>query len=476
MYMDCITEIAKKQEEENIELSEILKTLGYNGDEIEDTVEQTSEKIKNIPILSKEQLNIKRKSNTTLDIVGKTIENIYIVGIVRTEMKSSKNIEVYYKCKCVECGCYFIKTKSALNRQYTHKTNFCPKCNNTFHDGFVKNLIGNRFGKLTVIRSLKSPNSNILWLCKCDCGNYCVKNGRYLRIKSILSCGCYGRKQSVLNGKKLTKKEGDVVNNWKLVKLIQDDYSDRRNRKKVIWEVECTCGCHEKRVLSLSQMRTHVCKKQAKEARLFLKNKKETLEISPVPENIKDLTGKIFSELKVLGFSCIIREKTYWVCECLLCGNKKVIKGDSLLSGATKSCGCVQSFGELEINKFLKKHNIQFETQVWFPDCRDINPLRFDFKIYYPNSDKWFLLEFQGTQHFYPSSFGKDQSQKEKEKNFKDLQKKDKIKRQYCKDNNIELFYLFFYDCDSKRNNIPKKLGEKLGIKLSDDELNESTN
>ena len=56
----------------------------------------------------------------------------------------------------------------------------------------MRNLIGNRFGKLTVVsQNGKNKHGNILWLCKCDCGNeHTVPSGKLIQGKSK-SCGCY---------------------------------------------------------------------------------------------------------------------------------------------------------------------------------------------------------------------------------------------------------------------------------------------
>lgn len=51
-----------------------------------------------------------------------------------------------------------------------------------------------------------------------------------------------------------------------------------------------------------------------------------------------DLLGQRFEKLRVIGREPG-RDAAYWLCECD-CGRTKVIKGASLSSGATKSCGC----------------------------------------------------------------------------------------------------------------------------------------
>lgn len=54
-----------------------------------------------------------------------------------------------------------------------------------------KDLTGQRFGRLIVVKELvERRNSQIYWLCKCDCGNECEVNGGALRTGSTKSCGC----------------------------------------------------------------------------------------------------------------------------------------------------------------------------------------------------------------------------------------------------------------------------------------------
>ncbi len=55
----------------------------------------------------------------------------------------------------------------------------------------VKDITGQRFGRLVVIEFVKTENKNAYWLFKCDCGIEKIGLGRSLRDKSVVSCGCY---------------------------------------------------------------------------------------------------------------------------------------------------------------------------------------------------------------------------------------------------------------------------------------------
>lgn len=55
----------------------------------------------------------------------------------------------------------------------------------------MKNEIGNRYGKLVVVKFDHTNKSrNAYWLCACDCGFSTVVNGAFLRSGHTQSCGC----------------------------------------------------------------------------------------------------------------------------------------------------------------------------------------------------------------------------------------------------------------------------------------------
>lgn len=56
-----------------------------------------------------------------------------------------------------------------------------------------------------------------------------------------------------------------------------------------------------------------------------------------------DFTGRRFGRLTVLCADNGNRQRNMWLCQCD-CGNKKSVRGDHLISGATKSCGCYNRY------------------------------------------------------------------------------------------------------------------------------------
>ena len=93
------------------------------------------------------------------------------------------------------------------------------------------------------------------------------------------------------------------------------------------------------------------------------------------------------------------------------------------------------SFGERFVADFLKEHGINFKQQRTFKDCRDINPLPFDF--YLPDYN--LCIEYDGKQHYKPIGyFGGEEG-------FVSRIKHDQMKTEYCEKNNIGLLRLPYY-------------------------------
>ena len=56
---------------------------------------------------------------------------------------------------------------------------------------------------------------------------------------------------------------------------------------------------------------------------------------------MEDLTGKVFGKLTVLELAEWKSGTSYWLCRCE-CGNETKVRYAYLISGHTKSCGCLQ--------------------------------------------------------------------------------------------------------------------------------------
>lgn len=127
-----------------------------------------------------------------------------------------------------------------------------------------------------------------------------------------------------------------------------------------------------------------------------------------------------------------------WECKCD-CGNICYVASSLLISGNTVSCGCLKSKGENRIEQVLQELCIDFDREKTFSDCK--NPktntlLRFDF--YLPDYN--ICIEYDGEQHFKYRETGWNTKEY-----LKEVQYRDKIKDEYCKNNN-KLIRISFLD------------------------------
>lgn len=102
---------------------------------------------------------------------------------------------------------------------------------------------------------------------------------------------------------------------------------------------------------------------------------------------------------------------------------------------------CNESKGERKIRLWLEENNINFEPQHKFDDCKNILPLPFDF--YLPDYNT--CIEYNGLQHYkIVTYFGGNDG-------FKQRQINDKLKMEYCNNNNIPLLIIKYNDNILKR-------------------------
>ena len=144
-----------------------------------------------------------------------------------------------------------------------------------------------------------------------------------------------------------------------------------------------------------------------------------------------------------------------------ICPNHKIIGIQSMTKGNMNReniIGCPHcldnkkykfSKGEKKIAEILNSINIQNIRQFTFDNCRDINLLPFDF--YLPIENK--CIEFDGRHHFEPVTFN-GISKEEAIINHKNTIKHDKIKNEFCKNNNIELLRIPYYEYNLIENKI----------------------
>lgn len=150
--------------------------------------------------------------------------------VVDGPTRTTSDGDRYWLCEC-ECGTRREVRGSSLRKNKS----FSCGCYKKQKLSERTNLIGQKFDKLTVIaKSLNSTYGNIIWKCKCDCGNEVERSTTYLHRKNFKhSCGC----AMVEHLKK------DITNQrfGKLV-VIQELNERHPNNNKLLWLCRCDCG------------------------------------------------------------------------------------------------------------------------------------------------------------------------------------------------------------------------------------------
>jgi hypothetical protein len=62
---------------------------------------------------------------------------------------------------------------------------------------WIRNLVGKKFGRLTVVSQLPSSGHGTRWLCRCECLEEKIVTGPALLNGDTRSCGCLQREQAV---------------------------------------------------------------------------------------------------------------------------------------------------------------------------------------------------------------------------------------------------------------------------------------
>lgn len=220
---------------------------------------------------------------------------------------------------------------------------------------------GKRFGKLVVIAPVERPAQNktgTFVRCKCDCGNDYICNKRSLIVGDAKSCGCSTHPFDDLTGQRIGKllvlSRAENINNvihWNCLCDCGNQVTRSSHYLKGTTQKEKSCGC-----------------------------------IKGTPPNFVDLTGQRFGKLVVIEQADSVNSvggqtKVCWRCKCD-CGNTTIVKGNSLKTGMTRSCGCLKNdeeflnsqFGDLSGMHFgdltvINRVSSDSEKRIWLCQC-----------------------------------------------------------------------------------------------------------
>lgn len=145
-----------------------------------------------------------------------------------------------------------------------------------------------------------------------------------------------------------------------------------------------------------------------------------------------NLVGKRYGRLVVEEFLYSNDKKqSVWRCKCD-CGNYTTSTTNQLNFGRKSSCGCIKSKGEQKIIQLLQDNNIAFECQKTFDTC--IFPVSNRPALFDFYVDNKYIIEYDGEQHYIATNQGWNTSE-----HLEKIQERDQYKNEWCKKNNIPL-------------------------------------
>lgn len=126
--------------------------------------------------------------------------------------------------------------------------------------GDMPNLVGQKFFRLTVISfdSIDKKSGNALWNCKCDCGNERLASTGNLNSGRSKSCGCYKREIDRKVGKKnIGCKNGQWKGGITLENVMLRTTDTYRNLRKFVLKRDYfrCCICHSTKKLNMHHIR-----------------------------------------------------------------------------------------------------------------------------------------------------------------------------------------------------------------------------
>ena len=127
------------------------------------------------------------------------------VLVIKEKERDIIGHDIKYECIC-DCGTIFITGGNGL------RSGKCQSCGCYMKERVSEThkipMIGKKFGKLTVVEQVDSPNRRLYYKCLCECGNYTIVVGDDIRSGHTSSCGCLKSKGEDIISKIL--READI--------------------------------------------------------------------------------------------------------------------------------------------------------------------------------------------------------------------------------------------------------------------------
>ena len=354
----------------------------------------------------------------TFEVVKKYIEDLNCILLSEKYINSTTPLKI----QC-ECGEVFERKFKIIQKSPICKCKKCTQkhvttaCTYSYED--IKIMIEKDGHKLLT-------KENEYTDTKCKIKVQCPKG----HINDIRTSDCLNGHKCKKCGYETTSKK--LMLKYEEVKKIVEDSGDvllSEEFKGVSEKIEIQCGkCNHVFTPTFNNYRNGSgCPKCAKMSMA----EKQRFDYNFVKEYIESFGYKL------LSFE-YLRIDEYLSFECPI-GHKYEATFGAFKNSKNRCPYCNNSRGEEKIRYFLEYHKMEYVKEKRFAECRGkAKPLPFDFYLPYYN----ICIEYDGKQHFHLNSYSFT---------LLDLMNRkylDNKKSKYCKDNNIKLIRIPYWDFD----------------------------
>jgi hypothetical protein len=339
-----------------------------------------------------------------------------------------------------QCGEHFLVLLSNFKKGKIYCNNCLDKIRKQKQFNKIANYIYN-CGNVIISDYEDYVDCDSLLKIKCNCGEIFRTTFKRYKHKGKRQCDSCGFIQQLKSQKRNVEVVYSLFKNKGLIPMFSDE--DYKNSNS---SLGFKCSKHIEEEIQYTTYNSLVrdfaigckhCRDEKLREEFKIKNPRDFFiekRFIPLFEN-----DQYINSSQRLPFICRIHEE-YGVQETNL-NNVRYNKG-------CKYCSDSKSKGEIRIQEVLDQFDsINYKPQESLPDCKYKIPLKFDFLVF-TNNKLNLVIEYDGQQHFEPVDFaGKGEEWALKQ--FKETKKRDAIKNRFCKDKNIHLLRIPYWEFDN---------------------------
>lgn len=365
-----------------------------------------------------------------IDSVSEFVKLNSECSLISTEYKSTKN-KLQFRCRCGDIfEVTFEKFKNNNKRQ-------CNKCSGitNWNIKTAKEFIEGNDGNGCVLLSDFYKNMYTVLSIQCACKNVFQTPFTSFVHANQRQCPDCGIESSINSRRLLHENVQKIIENQSSCRLVSKKYTNNSTPL----DVGCSCGNIFQVTLANFE---HGCQRQC----------------GYCSGNISWNYSSIRQFVEEESSCTLISDKFYTIdtkmeFECS-CGNRFETTFATFRKSKRQcyNCSCSMSKSEVAISKYLTDSDIDFVSEYTFSDCiGDVRPLRFDFAILDSLNSVRLIIESDGEGHYRPVNFG-GCSDEDAIRTFNNTVRYDKVKNAYCKENNIDLIRIPYWEFDNIDN------------------------